>query len=393
MAPTATEPPHRMPEVELDVRVSSDGLRREIVFSDGRPAIFFEHDPVLGTPPPARVSNDFALIAALPIAMRHGFGLRTAFPVDAVLLDGLAHFQEVWSRWRPDLFGSVVPVLPAEETLGRPALRRPPAAVAAFSSGVDSTFTLARHTKDLAGRGRRTIGRAVMVHGFDMPLDAVDGFRKLADAGRGTAEELGVPLHIVRTDWRSHIESWEMTFGVGLAAVLHIAGDGNDVGLIATEEAYQNAFPVWGNSFWSDRFFSGSSFRIESDGGAYDRIERLRLIAGFPSLVPGLRMCWAGPRTGDNCGLCPKCVLGKLGMLVAGVPEPWPFPQPLTVNQVRGMTLTTEWQRRFLRLMLARLDEDRSMPRDIRRAARSRLRPNPAAIRRRIRGFLRAVSR
>lgn len=43
--PPPTEPSPQLPEIELDVRVSSDGLRHDIVFSDRRPAIFLEIDP------------------------------------------------------------------------------------------------------------------------------------------------------------------------------------------------------------------------------------------------------------------------------------------------------------------------------------------------------------
>jgi hypothetical protein len=368
-----TDPLPRLPDVELDVRVSYDGIRHEITFSDGRPPIFFEYDPVLGAPPEGPIANDFALIAALPLAMGYSFNIRTKFPVDAVLLDGLSHFQEVWGRWRPDIFRTQVQILAAEETLKSASLQRPPVAIAAFSSGVDSTFMLVRHIFDLAGRGRRRIRSAVMIHGFDMPLESVEGFKKLAANGRAMAQDLGVTFHVVRTNWKSLILDWEMTFGVGLAASLHFLSAGHQVGLIATEESYLNSFPIWGNSFWSDRFFSGSAFRIESDGGAFDRVERIRLLAPFPSFTRRLRVCYAGPRTGDNCGVCPKCILAKLGLLIAGAAQPWPFPQPLSLEQIQTMGIVNEWQVRFLKVILAKLKAQPSAPRDIVQAVQARL--------------------
>jgi hypothetical protein len=143
--------------------------------------------------------------------------------------------------------------------------------------------------------------------------------------------------------------------------------------LIATEESYQNSFPVWGNSFWTDRFFSSSKLKIESDGGVYDRIERARYLGRHPQLVPHLRVCWAGPRTGENCGVCTKCVLTKLNFVAAGVAQPWPFPQGLTADLINEMPLRTRWQRQFLEIILSKIENEPSVDTAIVGAVRNRL--------------------
>jgi hypothetical protein len=177
----------------------------------------------------------------------------------------------------------------------------------------------------------------------------------------------------VKTNWRQLIKNWEMTFAAGLVSVLQQFSHDHEIALIATEESYQNCFPVWGNSFWTDRFFSSSKLKIESDGGAYDRIERARYLAQHRSLIPNLRVCWAGPRTGENCGVCPKCILTKLNFVAAGVDDPWPFPQGLTAELVSEMPLRTRWQRQFLELILSKIENVPSVDAGIVEAVRRRL--------------------
>ncbi|MBS0249512.1 MAG: hypothetical protein JSR78_00420 [Proteobacteria bacterium] len=363
----------------LQVHVSDDGLRRE-VRSDGElPDLFFEMHPRDGAAAPEFESSDFALIAMLPIAMHAMADLHAEFEVDSTLLDGLDHFQDVWRAWRPDIFKKKSKISTDGEYVRSPNNNRTPKAVAAFSSGLDSTFTLSRHAKGDAGRAVRDVQTAVMVHGFDMPLDAADGFETLARNGSAICADLGVNLVTVKTNWRSIVPDWEMTFGAGLASVLHQFSKAHDVALIATEESYKNCLPVWGNSFWTDRFFSSSGLKIESDGGAYDRIDRARYVDRHRELVPHLRVCWAGPRTGENCGVCTKCVLTKLNFAAARVAEPWPFPQGLTSELIRGMTLKTWWQKQFLELILSKIENDRSIDAAIVRAVSERLAHSYAA--------------
>ncbi|MFT3733126.1 MAG: hypothetical protein QM780_17190 [Hyphomicrobium sp.] len=355
----------------LELRISDDGLRREVHSGGKLPDLFYEIRPRAGAAPPEFDGGDFALIAMLPIAMNAMTDLHAEFAVDSTLLDGLDHYQEIWHSWRPDLFKKKIKITTAGETSRPPSSHQ--AAVAAFSSGLDSTFTLSRHVNNDAGRATRNVRTAVMVHGFDMPLEAESGFETLARNGSAICSELGVDLVTVKTNWRRIIPNWEMTFGAGLSSVLQQFSKRHDVALVATEESYQNCFPVWGNSFWTDRFFSSSRLKIESDGGAYDRIERARYVGRHRALIPHLRVCWVGPRTGENCGVCPKCVLTKLNFVAAGVSRPWPFPQELTAELVRAMPLRTRWQRQFLELILSKMKDNPEVDPEIVEAVAERL--------------------
>ena len=342
----------------LKLRISEDGLHREVLSNGALPPLFFEITPRDGASPPAFDGGDFALIAMLPIAMYQMVDLHAEFELDSTLLDGLDHYQEVWHSWRPDIYKKKIQITSDSESSRANVSQETKRALVAFSAGIDSTFTLSRHAHKEAGRAIRDVATAVMVHGFDMPLDSADGFETMARHGTTICRDLGVDLVTVKTNWRSLVTNWEMTFGAGLASVLHQFSHRHDIALIATEESYQNCFPVWGNSFWSDRFFSSSKLKIESDGGAFDRIERASYIGQYRSLISHLHVCWAGPRTGENCGVCPKCILTKLNFVAAGVPQPWPFPQPLTTRLISEMPLKTRWQRQFLELILAKMEKE-----------------------------------
>lgn len=342
------------PVARLTVHTSQDGLRRTVHSGALAPPVWFERDAPGGYTP-GSVAPDFALVALIPHAMKAGFDLEPDFAVDRTLLEGLEHFQEIWHRWRPDVFAEKIAIRaePLDRNVTSSSAKG--RAVVAFSAGVDSSFTLLRHAGGPEWPGRRDLVSAVMVHGFDMPLDATGAFTRLRSHGEAIAREMGVDLFVMRTNWRETAPNWPLTFGAGLAAVLHQFSDEHGIGLIASEEAYDNAFAVSGNSFWNDRFYSRGDFRIESDGGAYDRIDRIAALSSRPIILSELSVCWAGPRTGENCGLCPKCVLTKLNFTAIGIREPWPFPQELTAGQVAAMPMKNQWQARFLAIIERRL--------------------------------------
>lgn len=357
---------------EISIRSSSDGLRREVHSGGFAPPLWFELSP-----PPHLTSmpvenGNFAAIALLPLAMHRGEDLHFQFPVDSQLLDGLDHYQDVWQRWRPGQFRKVW-ISAASEYALAPSLRRPARAVGTFSAGVDSSFMLMRHRLMKAGRAGSQLDTAVMIHGFDMPLTADAGFANLFRHGSAICAELGIDLFGVKTNWREYCVDWEMTFGAGLACILHQFSHGRAQGLIATEDAYDNCLTIWGNSYWMGTFFSGSDFRIMPDGGAVDRIERVALVGTNRTVLDHIRVCWAGPRTGENCGTCPKCILAKLSLMASNIPEPWPFPGGLDETTVANMRIITEFQLRYLGVVHNKIKNRTDFPASIRDAIAHRL--------------------
>ena len=356
---------------KIQVRISEDGLNREVDLAGFAPTLWYRLSPYNAGPP--RLEHyDFALIALLPLAMHRGEPLELNFPVDLILLDGLDHYQEVWQKWRPDLFSHKIKITPAAEYRQGMGLEHRPRAVAAFSAGVDSTFMAMRHRSGLMDRGSRDIRTAVLVHGFEIPLES-EGVQ-LRQHAELILAELGVDLVTVKTNWRQLFDvEWPMTFGSGLAAILHQFSAAHDIGLVATDEAYENQILMWG-SFCLDRFFSGSNFRIELDGGRYDRIDRVSVIAKKRSILEHVRVCWPGAGIGENCGVCPKCILTMLNLLAAGVEPPWPFAGSLNAKLIKDMPIENPYQLKFLSVISHRLEGRTDVSRQLTSAIAKRLR-------------------
>jgi hypothetical protein len=102
--------------------------------------------------------------------MRLGQPLRVHGPMTKDALCDLNEFQEAWVRWKPHIYRKVE-VLPAETVV--PEISGDRRAIAAFSGGVDSVFTILRHNRDHLGNASYPLHHSVlMVHGFDVPLSS-----------------------------------------------------------------------------------------------------------------------------------------------------------------------------------------------------------------------------
>ena len=82
-----------------------------------------------------------------------------------------------WSRWKPTIY-TTIDIIPERIV----DARRGPGnanAIAAFSGGVDATFTALRHAKVLPEATRYPLSSILMVHGFDVNVENHDAFNAL----------------------------------------------------------------------------------------------------------------------------------------------------------------------------------------------------------------------
>ena len=291
-------------------------------------------------PSPLR-RHDLAVVALLFVAMREGCDLHVAGPVSWSLLARLEEFQAAWTKWQPRRYRRVA--ISADEVVMPapvPGLR----AVALFSGGVDSTFTVWRHRNGAAGHASRDIVTAIMIHGFDIPLSAEAAFERAASAARNALGSVDLPLTCVKTNWRSICADWEMEFAAGLAACLRQwQGDG-DAGLIGADDHYGALVTPWGSNPITNPLLSSDDFELVFDGGGFTRAEKIAAIAGWRPGVENLRVCWEGPATGENCGVCEKCLRTKLNFMAAGKPLPQSLAGEPTVAQVLRIRARSESQ-------------------------------------------------
>src|SRR5690606_6194506 len=112
--------------------------------------------------------GNFALMAMFPFALRHGLDIEIDEPVDFDVLEKLEENQDAWLRWNPQY---IKPIRIYANTVMQPALPQNRTAVVAFSGGLDASYALHAHKRGLLGRRALDVTGAVLVQGFDLPLD------------------------------------------------------------------------------------------------------------------------------------------------------------------------------------------------------------------------------
>lgn len=281
--------------------------------------IFFE---IGGAVVPPRVRrDDFLVLALVFFAMRRGCDLHIDGTVSSQLLINLEEFQRAWSMWVPKVYRPIRITAREELPDGAPSVER--VAVAAFSGGVDATFAMVRHVIDSPARDRCRIATAVLVHGFDIHLKHDAGFRQAYDNAREMTAAMKVPLSTVRTNWRElGREFWEHEFCAGLSACMALFGEVATIGLMGSDEDYEHFVLPWGSNPITNHLLSSAAFQNLTEGGAFSRTEKVRVIASLPDVSDRLRVCWQGPQTGKNCGRCEKCTRTKLNFLANDLPVP-----------------------------------------------------------------------
>jgi len=202
-------------------------------------------------------------------------------------------------------------------------------AIAAFSGGVDSCFTLFRHLTGQCGRLQRPLKAGLMVHGFDIPLDQPQVFERAAQRSQKMLASLGVALIPMATNFRELKQNWEDAHGIGLVSCLMLLQGGYGVGLVPSTEPYQALIP-WGSNPVTDHLLSSRTFKVVHDGAAFTRIEKVEQLGQWQEALTRLRVCWQGQEKDRNCGRCEKCIRTILNFRVVGLGLP-----PCFENDIR----------------------------------------------------------
>lgn len=272
--------------------------------------------------------GDHALVCVLLEAMRRGEDIRLAGHVCPTLLDHLETLQRIWHRWRPALLKTVHISVDQERANAPPS--KVQRALFMYSGGVDATFSLMRHASTLSSRNRLDPAAAMLVHGADIPLDDAAAFQRAVRRAEPVLNKLGIPLIPMRTNSRALYPNWEDAFGMNIAGCMLAMQNGFTDGVLASGEPYERVPVRWGSTPLTDALCSTRSMRIIHDGADFDRIEKVDWLAQNVPDLSALRVCWAGPKLGENCGRCEKCIRTMLNFWASGHPIPPAFPNPLT---------------------------------------------------------------
>ncbi|MEJ2346946.1 MAG: hypothetical protein P8090_16400 [Gammaproteobacteria bacterium] len=273
---------------------------------------------------PQDADADSYLRAVLLDAMSEKRDICVQGTASKTLVRNLVELQSAWHRWLPDTFHTVS--IDADELRDRETPK--PGAVSAFSLGVDSMFTVWRHTQRKLGNGSIDIRLGVLTHGFDIPLSATDAFEKVRRTAAATLDELGLPLADIKTNFRqiSHV-NWEYTFGSALVAALGNFKEAAGTGLVGSSNPYNALVLPWGSNPVTDHLLSAGDFAVVHDGASHNRPEKISEIANWETGCNNLRVCWEGKEYDRNCGKCEKCLRTMLNFLACGRTVPSCFSQ------------------------------------------------------------------
>jgi hypothetical protein len=268
------------------------------------------------------------LIACLMLAMHEGRSLRVHARVSRTLLENLEEYAAFWVTTAPERYqhvtvevDEVVPHTPAPTPAVEAA--QVPAAIAAFSGGLDASFLVWRHHTGLAGLRNRQIRAAVMIAGFDIPCDSRAHFDASFAVARGTLQSLGITPYPLRTNLRQVIKvPWAQLHGTSLAACLQFYKAIAPTALLGSSEPYNHLVTPWGCSPTIDHLLSSDSLRIVHDGAEHSRSDKARLLAEWPFGADRIRVCWSDTHPGSNCQTCEKCLRTMANFAVHGLPVP-----------------------------------------------------------------------
>lgn len=326
------------------------------------------------------VSADPFALMLVPLCLTWRRSLHIDGPVSASLWRNLYEFTEAFHTTGAHRGSPSDTPPPMSATLVREPVSRAPThdtAIVAFSGGIDSTFSMLRHTRLLSPECRHELTRAVIVHGFDVPISDGKSFHALVERVREIPESVGLELVQAATNYRDFRPDWEMSFGAAVASILNVCRGDASHGLIPASVTYDHPLIPWGSGPHLDHLFSSSAFAVVDDGSAFARFAKVEALAQWPEIIPALKFCWQGPDPASNCGKCPKCVITWIQMQVSGI-EACPFSSPPSertiLKTIKRMRTTPGTRLTFG--MTARMAEERGVTSKWVRVTRRRLNPS-----------------
>ena len=278
------------------------------------------------------------IIATIMLAMAENRTLKVHGSVSRTLLSNLTEFRDAWNCWLPDVYHKI----DFEATTIDDSLEtKNNSAIAAFSGGLDSTFTVWQHTQKLAGYRSQDIKACVMVRGFDIFKE--NEYKSAYKKAQETLESINIPLVPLSTNYRSIIElDWNHTFGTALASCLNNFKKLYSKGIISGTFSYKFNRYGRGSNPIIDPLLSSSSFEILHDGAKYYRDKKVFGISKWNQGVNNLRVCFSGKQKHINCGKCEKCIRTMMIFEAHGLKIPESFPNLTNGKTIRKLFIRTQ---------------------------------------------------
>jgi hypothetical protein len=299
--------------------------------------LFYEFPREQAPPPPDNF--DAALCATVLHAMAEGRDIHLRGPATSAALRNLSEFQLAWAQWLPAVYRPIA--IEAETVVSRahPVTER---VIAAFSGGVDSSFTLLRNTLRTSAATYH-VDTVLLVHGFDISRSNPDALQELMERTEELRQLCGVRLRIMRTNSKDlRLQPWGYSFGAELAACLQMFSAEFSHALVGSSEPYDALVLPWGSNPVTDHLLSGGRLAIVHDGAGFSRTDKVAFLSGVPAVLRSLKVCWQGSQQGRNCGVCEKCLRTQLNFLAVGVSNPPCFEAPLELRRIDGIPIAND---------------------------------------------------
>ncbi len=286
-------------------------------------------------------------------ACKLGKPLKIHGAISRTALRNIDELQSAWGKWKPEIYKKIE-IIPdyVDNKIRRQIGGK---TIAAFSGGVDATFTALRHTKILPENLRYPLSSVLMVHGFDVDVYNYRDFKQLTKRVSPLLQDLNLEFKTIRTNSRDlKLQDWNDSHGLELAACLHMLSDEFEFGIIGSSGSYDNFLMPWGSSPVTDHLISGSQLSIIHDGAGFSRTEKVAGILNFPVACKTIKVCWSGADQSGNCGKCEKCVRTQLNFLAAGaLSTPQCFPTRLNMEDIINAQNNRHTPLRDMRSLLA----------------------------------------
>jgi hypothetical protein len=268
------------------------------------------HYAVEGVELPRGADPSFAAWGLLAPAMAEGINIRINRPIDPEVAANATRLSQIWEMWVPGLYRSIC-IGGSGEWSRRQRTRLPPFHF--YSGGVDSTFSLLRHS-DLKRRGH-----AVTVFGLDYRCDdsRSDG-SKFADLIAKTdplLDRANFDRIVVRTN--SHRRPQSITHSFTLASCAFLLRDLFEGAILPADRTPAQdmvTFP-WGTNHVTNPYFKGTDFAIQTACAELSRTEKLAIMS--PDAWPYIAFCRNQKALPANCGKCNKCIRTKAMFIAA----------------------------------------------------------------------------
>jgi hypothetical protein len=197
-----------------------------------------------------------------------------------------------------------------------------------FSGGIDSLFTLTRHSEKFRRDATRLREDDIQLALHVFHTGQLNQIRRNAVAeavlGKGAAS-LGASLVPVFSNIMSFDDEWtqnyaRVTHGSGLASIARLVSANLSACLIASSHTYGQLHP-WGSSPVVDPLFSGRDLAILHDGSVFTRFEKTEYITMSPEALSALNVCdrLIEERGYVNCSKCQKCLRTMTALDLCGV--------------------------------------------------------------------------